>query len=317
MVPLLIAYLFCSVIVFGFLISYVVSKKVFLKKLIIISCITSVLFLSIVAIDNKISRKAKRDHFITKLMNEITFEWWNSRLIAHAGGAVFGDNGEMIVYTNSLEAILLNYNKGHRVFEIDFDFTSDGKLAAVHDWKMGAEMTGAFFDVGGPSLEDWYRKKIRGKYTPIGIYEIIKLMGEKKDMYLVTDIKSRNPEIVKNSFLEIYKTAKQYDLQILDRVIPQIYEPEMLLMVQSVYKFPSIIYTLYKFKPSPVDVVDFVKDYDEIKVITMRPRMATQEFVSELLSLDKLVYCHTINNFSEAIELYERGVYGFYTDYLY
>jgi hypothetical protein len=51
------------------------------------------------------------------------------KLVAHAGGAVNG-----IAYTNSREALDAHYAAGYRVFELDFEWTSDGHLVLVHDW---------------------------------------------------------------------------------------------------------------------------------------------------------------------------------------
>ncbi len=50
--------------------------------------------------------------------------------IAHAGGGING-----ITYTNSYEALDLNYGLGFRYFEIDFTYTTDQKLICLHDWK--------------------------------------------------------------------------------------------------------------------------------------------------------------------------------------
>lgn len=69
---------------------------------------------------------------------EISFEphEWTEKyahLIAHAGGAA-RENGYVSYYTNSKEALIENYNLGHRVFEFDFYLTSDSQLAVAHDW---------------------------------------------------------------------------------------------------------------------------------------------------------------------------------------
>ena len=55
--------------------------------------------------------------------------WTGSLTIAHAGGMIDGHD-----YTNSLEAILANYSKGQRVFEIDFARTIDNQLVCTHNW---------------------------------------------------------------------------------------------------------------------------------------------------------------------------------------
>ena len=50
--------------------------------------------------------------------------------MAHAGGGING-----ATYTNSIAAMNLNYSKGFRYFEIDFNTTSDANIVCVHDWK--------------------------------------------------------------------------------------------------------------------------------------------------------------------------------------
>ena len=50
-------------------------------------------------------------------------------MIAHAGGGIKGQN-----YSNSIEALDLNYAKGFRYFEIDFSWSSDRQLVCLHDW---------------------------------------------------------------------------------------------------------------------------------------------------------------------------------------
>lgn len=43
-------------------------------------------------------------------------------MIAHAGGGING-----LSYSNSIEALDLNYDKGFRIFELDFSWTSEGQ----------------------------------------------------------------------------------------------------------------------------------------------------------------------------------------------
>jgi glycerophosphoryl diester phosphodiesterase len=223
----------------------------------------------------------------------------------------------MLTYTNSKEAVELNYVKGHRVFEIDFNLTSDNCLAAVHDWEHGASITGSRFSDDIPTLEEWKRKKIFGKYTTMDINDVVELMNVYKDIFIVTDTNSTNPGTVLAEFKEIYNAAEKVDLQIMNRIVPQIYHPEMLGVVKSVYDFPSIIYTLYQSPQTDDEVLEFIKDNEDIHVLTMRPERASVMFIENLTSLNKLVYCHTINKFNEAAALLNNNVYGLYTDYLY
>ena len=51
-------------------------------------------------------------------------------MISHAMGGIGGTN-----YSNCLEAFNENYAEGHRVFEVDIELTSDGRMVLWHDWK--------------------------------------------------------------------------------------------------------------------------------------------------------------------------------------
>lgn len=51
-------------------------------------------------------------------------------MVAHVLGGI-----DDKAYTNSKEALLYNYNLGHRAFEVDFSITSDEKLVCAHDWE--------------------------------------------------------------------------------------------------------------------------------------------------------------------------------------
>lgn len=133
-------------------------------------------------------------------------------------------------------------------------------------------------------------------------------------MFLVTDTKEdRSIDIILAEFGEIRRAAGKVNIEILNRVVPQIYNPEMLQLVQSVWDWPSIIYTLYQSPQTPEEVIDFIREHDEIHGVTMWPGAATDEFIAELKKLDRVIYCHTINNFGEAFALCSRGVHGLYT----
>ncbi|MDR1986860.1 MAG: hypothetical protein LBP88_07825, partial [Treponema sp.] len=135
-----------------------------------------------------------------------------------------------------MEAIEQNYKKGHRVFEIDFSLTTDGKLVAVHDWDHGKRITNASW-TNIPTNEEWKQEKIYDKYTPINIDDIITLMEKYKDMFIVTDTKETKKDIVVKQFMEIYQSADQINIEILDRFIPQIYYPKMLETIYDIYPF--------------------------------------------------------------------------------
>jgi len=116
-----------------------------------------------------------------------------TRFIAHAGGGIDGNS-----YTNSLEAMDLNYKKGFRQFELDFLKTSDGKIVAVHDWEQWRGYTNYTLE-GVPSYKDFMNLKILDKYTPMDIAMVNDWFALHDDAVLVTD-KINNPLEFSNQY---------------------------------------------------------------------------------------------------------------------
>ena len=51
------------------------------------------------------------------------------KVVAHAMGGING-----YAYTNAWEAFVANYERGTRVFEVDFLLSKDDQLVARHEW---------------------------------------------------------------------------------------------------------------------------------------------------------------------------------------
>ena len=110
----------------------------------------------------------------------------NMDYIVHAGGQAGDDIG-----TNSLEAINNSFLYGYRYIEIDFNFTSDGKLVCVHDWDTD------YFRMGKPagkvlSSEEFDNAKVLAKYTTMTAEELAQWLYQKPNTYVITDIKENN-----------------------------------------------------------------------------------------------------------------------------
>ncbi|MGB5985318.1 MAG: hypothetical protein WBG37_08430 [Desulfobacterales bacterium] len=113
-------------------------------------------------------------------------------IIAHAGGAIDGN-----AYTNSIEAIERNYQLGTRIFEVDFDQTSDGHWVAVHHWPNWKKRTG----YGGslpPDLETFKSTRrvhkgeiwsIPSEYNSVTFPWLEAFLEARPDVSIVTDLK--------------------------------------------------------------------------------------------------------------------------------
>ena len=225
-------------------------------------------------------------------------------LVAHAAGGINGLAG-----TNCYEALVTNYNLGHRVFEIDFNMTTDRNLVAVHDWAGYSGMK---------STREWADIKIADVFQSMSLYNVLEIMETNRDMFLITDTKSfaYTDEEIREQFQIIYDTAMALDERLLDRIVPQIYNQKMYRIIQSVYHWPSIIYTLYASPDNDQQVIDFVKDKKEIKVITMGPVRYSDAFFQQLRQHDKLAYFFTLNDAEGIREGIRKGAHGFYTDFI-
>ena len=243
-----------------------------------------------------------------------------NQIVAHAGGGVEQD-GEVTFYTNSLEALKQNYSKGIRVFELDFYLTSDKKLAVVHDWEQFG------YENGIPlSSEEWKNFKTFGKpktdsrFTTMLIGDVLDQMVINKDMVIVTDTKSSEISEIDMliQFSEIIEEAKKRDPKLLNRIIPQIYNEDMLEKINSIYRFETVIYTAYAAPYSANDIIQFSANHKEVKVVTFPkddPRF-TDEMIELIKNNNLLAYTHSIQSTDELRELKMRGVDGFYSGVL-
>lgn len=239
------------------------------------------------------------------------------KVISHAMGGIRDQ-----AYTNSYEAFIANYEKGNRVFEVDLLLTEDGKLVARHEWTQ--YMTELLQQQGELPADrqssrlnysEFKQSKILGSYDPLDWSDILDLMEDYPDIYIVTDTKEQEPEDMKRELKMLVDGAKDRNPALLERVVPQIYDQPMLQMVNNIYEFPSVIYTLYATKDTDQEVIDFVTGHS-IEAVTIPEQRATRTFISKLKKAGIVTYVNTINDTTDINKFQKMGVNGFYTDFL-
>ncbi|MDQ0172479.1 phosphatidylinositol-specific phospholipase C/glycerophosphodiester phosphodiesterase family protein [Paenibacillus tundrae] len=239
------------------------------------------------------------------------------RLIAHAMGSIRDQP-----YTNAYEAMIANYEKGTRVFEIDFMLTSDRQTVARHEWTANmSKMLGQDEELPEEkqaerlTYDEFMNTPILGMYQPMDAKGIVDVLAHYPDMYIVTDTKEQKDEDIKQVLQSLVDAGKKYDSEVLDRIVVQIYNEPMLQTVKEVYAFPSIIYTLYATQDTEAQVVDFVQKND-IDAVTMPEYKVNQNFVAKLNKAGAVTYVHTINDTDQVASYEKWGVYGVYSDIL-
>ena len=238
----------------------------------------------------------------------------DTMLIAHAMGSIDQES-----YTNSLEAFIENYAKGFRVFEVDFSLTSDGLPAATHDWAKFAGFIGEDPETySPPTLAEFKEKRILGSYTPVGFDDIVRLMVKYPDIRIITDTKGGEMDVTRRTFEALLSIASGIDASVLDRIVPQIYNNEMLDVILDIYPWKSVIYTMYALPEGMSRAEAFRYGYKRgIRVFTTGMN-TTEPLFLELIRLTGCrLYRHTINDWEYYRTNKARGeLWGIYTDNL-
>ena len=249
-----------------------------------------------------------------ELFNGVNLAIYGNEIIQFKN-VVLNENG---TYTNSYEALIQNYNLGHRVFEFDFMPTSDNNLALVHDWyQFGYQNNMAMSSEEWKSFEAYGGPKTDSRYTSMLIGDLLDEMLVNKDIYVVTDGKI-DSEGARLEFQVIYEEAMKRDPELLNRIVPQIYNNEMYDVVMGIYEFPSIIYTTYATTLTAQEIIEFCKLHDNIDMIAAHDEDVRFDAITieEIHNNGMMFFVHTINTYNEITINSSRGCDGFYTDLL-
>lgn len=222
-------------------------------------------------------------------------------LIAHAGGQVNNING-----TNSKEGIINSVIQGKNLVEIDFGFTTDGKLVAIHDFEDGMSK---YFKTNYRPIthEEFMGLDMVGGLTQLDIDDIIYLLDVYPSLHIITDTKYDNIEMLN------YLATNYPDY--IDRFIPQIYAFNEYDKVKR-QGFDNIIFTTYKSYIDNRTLLKFAKN-NELFAITMPYERALNGLAKGIYEETGIpVYAHTVNDIGTYNKLMDLGVYGVYTDTL-
>ena len=159
-------------------------------------------------------------------------DWQSANpLIAHALGEADGK-----IETNSKEAFITSWQNGFRVVEGDFTYTSDGVLVVRHDFEADGSYYRLEIEPNGNLVMDsktYVETPAVYEQTPMTAVDLLYLMVEYPDMYLVTDTKDTDKATVQRQFRDLKNIATNIGApEVLDRIIPQIYNKEMLNWVK-------------------------------------------------------------------------------------
>jgi len=232
--------------------------------------------------------------------------------IIHAAGEVQDAlTGQVYLGSNSFEGLQQSYEAGHRLIELDFNFTSDGELACIHDWY--SHYSSAIIDCQALSLSEFMNCKIYDQFTPLCLDTLVPFLEKHKDLKIVTDIKDRNLDGVR-------LIAEEYP-QLRDQFMIQIYQKNEYEPVRQL-GFENIIFTLYKLdweqKTDAVAIADFALTHP-LRGITfpavLLEFVEEEGFIAALKQVEVPLFVHTVNGELTKKQYYDLGIDGVYTDY--
>lgn len=233
------------------------------------------------------------------------------RYIIHAAGRLTGVDRDGVTRTydgsNSLEGMQQCIEAGCEVIELDFNFTSDGYLACIHDWY--TEYADEITNNVPLTLEEFLACRIYRNFTPIWLGDVVEFLRENDGLYIVTDIKDDN--------IAGITAIAEYAPDLKDRFIVQIYSEDEYDAVREL-GFEYVIYTLYRLDWSPkVDwrsLGKFSRTHPLVGFTFSYELCSVDGYVDGMLSSGTPLYIHTVNGDTEQQPYFDMGITGIYTD---
>ncbi len=264
--------------------------------------------------------------YIDKSQTVSLIEDWNHtyRVMAHAMGGI--DNHD---YTNSLDAFVQNYNEGTKLFEIDLERTEEGDIVLTHTWKDFRAMLEGYDGVENWSAftnDEFKSAKIYGSYTTLSFADLLNIMEDLPDFYVIIDSKTFDTELTADMYNQAVAQIKEKDPELLKRFVPQAYNPDVYEVVSG-YGFDKIIYTLYSIYDTgdPQKIYEFIKDNNIPVVVMHMDNDWAEKVITDIYSYAKSqnyennfsIYIHTVNDPVQAVDVVnEYHFFGIYSDFI-
>jgi hypothetical protein len=240
--------------------------------------------------------------------------------IAHAGGGYEGRT-----YTNSRDAVLHNYGRGFRVFELDFVVLRDGTVLAAHT---GLEN---YYGLSKPFQDATWAEiagqRFDGRYTIMRSDEVVQLLRDHPDMYVVLDTKYSHDHIFRRF---VSQTGGSHAL--MDRVVPHIKDQAELDLYRNTWPLRNYLIALYRTQyTGALDdpaVVSFVRNnrapgvmmwwQDRDPALTLaqnhfQSRRFTPTFAQQLQGAGAVAFVHSIRD-DAVVPRFESLAVGIYSD---
>jgi glycerophosphoryl diester phosphodiesterase len=222
-------------------------------------------------------------------------------LIAHALGGIDG-----LGYLNCREGFLESCRAGYRLIEADLALTGDGRVVCYHEAEDKLALKRPLAEV---SHAEFMARRFAGKYTPIDMDGLLQLFAQRPDIWLITDTKNTNREILPR----LIAAARQIGPGLLPHMIAQTYSREDVDYVCALDCFSGVVFTCYLCKYTDEELVELARTR-RIAMVAMFTHRYNARLKERLHEVGCGVYVHTVNDPWEVASFRSQGV-GVYTDF--
>lgn len=227
------------------------------------------------------------------------------QFVAHGGAEVAGQR-----VTNTLQALNAAYDRGQRLIEVDFSWTSDRHLVLLHDWhetywRLFVQPAGRS---GVPDRDTFNHLTMHHGLTQLNLEQLLAWLRERPDAVIITDIKAGSAEGLAVIAQRAGKQIRQF--------VPQIYRMAEYRSVRAL-GYERIIFTLYRTDIADGEILNFAASHRLMAVTMPANRVVTGTLARRLAQQGVWVYAHTVNRIDFFDYLRGRGVSGIYSDVLY
>ncbi len=272
----------------------------------------AVLLLGVVAYTIKLNRVVSQPA-VSKAVSD-QGGMFDSGLVAHALGGIDG-----YPYLNSKEGFEESYSRGMRFVEVDLYFSADGRLICSHGFKEAdVERMGIEGVTAGnpPEYDEWNTMRFHDRYTTQNAEDILHYLNIYPELYVEFDMRSLKGEDayrMAEALLEVFGT----DRALFERILVQVYSPEMYEIFKEVYDFPMMQF--YMTKAFCKDITTYIEfcETHEIVSIAISDSYVTDEILEKLLNSGIKIMVHTVDDPEKAQMYLDRGVTVICTNYLY
>lgn len=236
---------------------------------------------------------------------------FSNPLMGHAFGGM-----DDKTYHNTMAALEHGIETGYKDFEIDFSYTTDGRLVLSHGWSpSNCKCLGITYkpDFDNMTYERVMNMPIHG--NPImdarQFYERVK---DEPDYRFEVDfhfVQEHRKEMVQ----ELVKDFEN-DGQVLDRLLMQVYTQQMYQIIDGVYRFKNYSYLAGKYVYRLDEFLTFCLDKG-ICAIALRANLAKREYIDKIHNAGLYVMTYTVQrDVDYAKHLLDSGIDTICTDFI-